>query len=171
MPTRLEVVRPSDAPLLAALKIQTFIDTYGSDNEPEHVDDHLAREFSPEAITRTLEHPESTTWWCVDDGTPVGFLKLNRGSAQTVTGHDDGLEIEQIYVRTACHGRGFGRLLLDHATETARKDRSPFVWLGVWEHNRNAKAVYEHVGFVQTGEHTFLFGNVKQRDLIMRLYV
>ena len=36
------MVRPSDAPRLATLKIQTFTDTYGPDNEPEHVEDHLA---------------------------------------------------------------------------------------------------------------------------------
>jgi hypothetical protein len=36
------------------------------------------------------------------DGTaPVGHLTLNCGAAQTEPGLDDGLEIEQLYVRTA----------------------------------------------------------------------
>ena len=58
---------------------------------------------------------------------------------------------------------------MERAIATARQEGFPFVWLGVWEHNRRALAVYEHLGFSVIGDHTFLFGDEEQRDLLMRL--
>ena len=81
----------------------------------------------------------------------------------------DGLEVEQIYVIGTHHGRRLGSRLLQHAIDTARAEGLPFIWLGVWEHNHKALAVYEHLGFVPIGDHTFLFGDEEQRDVLMRL--
>lgn len=164
----LEVVDPEDAGALAALKAETFVETFAEDNDPDHVRAHVAREFTAEAVRPSLEDDATTTWWLIDDDVPVGFLKVNRGRTQTEPGLDDGLEVEQIYVLAAHHGRGHGRRLLDHALDTARAEGFPFIWLGVWEHNRRAMAVYEHLGFVPFGDHTFLFGDEEQRDVLMR---
>lgn len=169
MPIELDVVAPDDAAALAGLKAETFVETFAAANDPVHVRDHVAREFTAEAVRRSLQDDDSTTWWLIDDGAPVGFLKVNRGRAQTEPGLDDGLEVEQIYVRATRHGRGHGKRLLEHAIRTARAEGCPFIWLGVWEHNDRAIAVYEHLGFVPFGDHTFLFGSEEQRDVLMRL--
>lgn len=168
MPIEPQLVDPEDAAALAALKAETFVETFGADNDPAHVAAHLARAFTPEVVRRTLEDPASTTWWLVEDGTPIGYLKVNRGEAQTEPDLDDGLEVEQVYVLAAHHGRGLGGRLLDHAVEVARAEGYPSIWLGVWEHNRRALEVYEHRGYVPIGDHTFLFGDEEQRDVLMR---
>jgi len=165
----MELASPEDAAGLARLKAATFIETFAQDNAPEHVQAHVAREFTAEAVKRTLEDERSTTWWLLDDGVPVGFLKVNRGEAQTEPHLRDGLEIEQIYVLATHHGRRLGSLLMEHAITTARDEGYPYIWLGVWEHNHKALAVYEHLGFFAIGDHTFLFGDEEQRDLLMRL--
>lgn len=171
MPIELVVVDPGDAGTLAALKAQTFVETFAADNDPDHVQAHLAREFTAEAVRPTLGRDDTTTWWLRDEGVAVGYLKVNRGAAQTEPGFDDGLEVEQVYVLASQHGRGHGGRLLEHAVQTARDEGFPFIWLGVWEHNRRAIAVYEHKGYVPIGDHTFLFGDEEQRDLLMRLDV
>lgn len=168
MSIELEVVRPEDAGALAKLKAETFAETFAEANDPAHVQAHLAREFTPEAVERTLEDERSTTSWLLDDGRPVGFLKVNRGDAQTEPNLADGLEVEQIYVLARHHGRGLGSRLMECAIGTARTEGIPFIWLGVWENNHKAIAVYQHVGFVPIGDHTFLFGNEEQRDVLMR---
>jgi diamine N-acetyltransferase len=168
VPIELEVVGPDDAGRLAELKAETFVETFAEGNDPDHVQAHVTREFTAEAVRRSLEHDDSTTWWLIDDGLPVGFLKVNRGHAQTESGLSDGLEVEQVYVRAAHHGRAHGSRLIEHAVDTARAEGYRFIWLGVWEHNRKAIAVYEHLGFVPIGDHTFLFGNDEQRDVLMR---
>ncbi|MGK2948348.1 MAG: GNAT family N-acetyltransferase [Acidimicrobiales bacterium] len=168
MPTTLEIVDPDDAAELAKLKADTFVEAFANGNDRDHLQAHVAREFTAEAVERTLEHPGSTTWWLIEDGVPVAFLKVNRGDAQTETGLSDGLEVEQIYVQAAHHGRGHGGRLIEHVMTTARAEGYPFIWLGVWEHNRKAIEVYEHLGFVPIGAHTFRFGNEDQRDVLMR---
>ena len=74
--------------------------------------------------------------------TRVGYLKVNRGSAQTVPNLTEGLEVEQVYVRSSHQGRGLGGRLLDLADETARAHRLGYVWLGVWEHNTKAISLH-----------------------------
>lgn len=165
----LELVSPERAADLATLKAATFVETFAEDNDPKHVQAHVAREFTAAAVRRTLEDERSTTWWLLDHGVPVGFLKVIRGGAQTEPDLDDGLEVEQIYVLGSHHGQRLGGRLMEHAISTARQARFPFVWLGVWENNHRAQAVYEHFGFFLIGDHTFVFGDEEQRDLLMRL--
>lgn len=165
----LELVHPRSAAALAKLKAETFVETFAAENDPVHVEAHLDRAFSPAAVERSLSDERSTTWWLLDDGVPVGFVKVNRGDAQTEPGLDDGLEVEQIYVRSSHHGQGLGRRLLEHAIQIARAEGSAFTWLGVWERNHRAIAVYERFGFVPFGDHVFLFGDEEQRDVLMRL--
>jgi ribosomal protein S18 acetylase RimI-like enzyme len=165
----MEPVSPERAADLADLKAATFIETFAADNDPDQVRAHVAREFTPEAVRRSLEDERCSTWWLLDEATPVGFVKVNRGEAQTESHLREGLEVEQIYVLASRHGQRLGGRLMEQAIATARHERFPFVWLGVWEHNRRALAVYEHLGFSVIGDHTFLFGHEEQRDLLMRL--
>ena len=169
MSIELELVSPERAADLARLKAVTFVETFAEDNDPRHVQAHVAREFTAEAVRRTLEDERSTTWWLLDRGVPIGFVRVNRGGAQTEPGLDDGLEVEQIYILAGHHGRRLGGRLMEHAITTARQEGFPFIWLGVWENNRKALAVYEYLGFFVIGDHTFLFGDDEQRDLLMRL--
>ena len=165
----LEPVSPERAADLADLKAATFVEAFAADNDPKHVQAHVARAFTPEAVRRSLEDGRCSTWWLLDGATPVGFVKVNRGEAQTEPHLHEGLEVEQIYVRASHHGRRLGGRLMDTAIDTARQERFAFIWLGAWEHNHKALAVYEHLGFVVIGDHPFLFGDEEQRDLLMRL--
>ncbi len=165
----LELVEPGCAAALAALKSDTFVETFGPENDADQVREHVDRHFTSDAVRRSLGEAGTTTWWLVDGGVPIGYLKVNRGDAQTEPDLADGLEVEQLYVRAEHHGRGLGGRLLEHAISTARDEGFPFVWLGVWERNQRAVAVYEHLGFTAFGDHTFLFGDEEQRDVLMRL--
>jgi ribosomal protein S18 acetylase RimI-like enzyme len=41
------------------------------------------------------------------------------------------------------------------------------LWLGVWERNPRAIAFYAKCGFVDVGEHAFIFGTEEQTDRVM----
>lgn len=47
----------------------------------------------------------------------------------------------------------------------ASADGADVAWLGVWERNPRAIAFYAKVGFLEVGEHTFVLGRDRQRDL------
>ena len=166
-----EVAKPSVAAAeqLAILKADTFRESFAAGNDPAALAMHIERAFSVEAVVAQLADPDCETTWILDGTEPVAYLKLNRGSAQTEPGLESGLEVEQIYVRKAHHGRGLGGLLLDLAVETARRDAFGFVWLGVWEQNHNAISLYLHRGFKVFDNHVFMFGTEPQTDLMMRL--
>jgi diamine N-acetyltransferase len=160
---------PGDAAALAQLKVDTFLETYAANNHPGELAAHTARAFDPAAIAEQIADTRCITLWLLDEGRPVGYLKLNTGDAQTVEGLSDGLEVEQLYVRASHLGQGLGAVLLSRATEAARELGLSYVWLGVWEKNHKAIAFYEHTGFEPFDEHVFLFGDEEQRDLLMRL--
>lgn len=157
-----------DAARLARLKAETFSEAFADANAPEELAAHVARSFDPDVIAGQLADARTDTWWVLDAGIPVGYLKVNRGTAQTVSDLTDGLEVEQVYIRRSHQGRGLGRRLLDLADETARGHGLGYVWLGVWEHNTDAISLYRRRGFRVFGEHVFMFGNEAQRDLLMR---
>jgi len=153
---------------LARLKAETFAEAFAEANAAEELAAHIARSYDPGVIAGQLADERCDTWWVLDAGFPVGYLKVNRGSAQTVPNLTDGLEVEQAYVRSSHQSRGLGGRLLDLAEESARAHRLGYVWLGVWEHNTGAIQLYRRRGFVVFGEHIFMFGNEAQRDLLMR---
>ena len=159
----------ADAERLAALKTDTFIDSYAAGNDPAQLAAHIQRWLSVEAVAAQLADPDCETTWILDGTEPVGYLKLNRGRAQTVPGLEAGLEVEQVYVRKSHHGLGLGGQLLDLAVETARRESFGFVWLGVWQRNENAISLYLHRGYQVFDEHVFMFGLEAQTDLLMRL--
>lgn len=157
------------AAALAALKADTFSETYGAANDPAVLAAHVARAFAVDAISAELLDPGCETTWVLDDGRPVGYVKVNYGTAQTVPGLRDGLELEQVYVLASHHGQGLGGQLLDLAAEKARERGLTYLWLGVWEHNANAISLYRHRGYEEFDQHVFMFGNEEQRDVLMRL--
>lgn len=154
---------------LAALKADTFSDAFAAENNPAELAAHLERAFSVEAITAQLSDPNCDTTWVLDGTEPVGYMKLNRGPAQTVSGLDSGLELEQIYIKSTHHGLGLGGRLMDLAVQAARRESLGFLWLGVWERNEKAISMYLHYGFHVFGDHVFMFGSDPQTDLLMRL--
>lgn len=76
-----------------------------------------------------------------DDGTVVGF-SLYRTIA-------DDAELLLLAVTPGAQGRGFGRLLLDHFVEAAKKNGAERIHLEVRDGNDAIRA-YEAAGFVQS---------------------
>jgi ribosomal protein S18 acetylase RimI-like enzyme len=94
-------------------------------------------------------------------------MKFNVAAALTEDMGADSLEVERIYIRPAFKRRGLGKYLIEKAIETASAQGKKLIWLGVWEHNVNAIAFYEKMGFVHTGSHSFFMGDDEQTDFIM----
>lgn len=45
------------------------------------------------------------------------------------------------------------------------------IWLGVWENNAPAIALYRRLGFRPVGMHTFTLGNDPQHDVVMSMSI
>ena len=129
---------------------------------------HLDNHFTLEKLASEIQNRHSAFFFAVHECTPVGYLKLNQGSAQTVLSNDQAVEIERIYVDRLFKGRGIGKTFILKAEEFANASRAKYLWLGVWEHNEQAIRFYEKNGFVKFSHHIFKLGDDEQTDLILK---
>jgi len=156
-----------DVRTLQAISIETFSETFGSQNDPQHLEDYLNQSYKLEKLTGELERSDSFFYFIKSDEEIAGYLKLNIGEAQTEPTEGESLELERIYIRSAYQGTGLGKQLLEKTFEIAQAQGMEQVWLGVWEENHRALRFYRRFGFVQTGAHAFYMGEDKQIDLVL----
>ena len=168
-----EIVRAGITALqvLRDIGMQTFIESFSSQNTEENMRMYLGEKFSDESMTFELCNPGSLFFIAKNDGKTVGYLKLNTGNAQTDIADKHTMEIERIYVLQSMHGKRVGHSLLQTAIDEAQKTGVEFLWLGVWEHNEKAIQFYRKHGFEPFGTHVFMLGNDAQTDLLMKLHI
>lgn len=160
---------PADLDRLQRISRQTFAETFAGRNTDADMAKYLTERLCAERLAAELAERDSAFYFAQRGGAVIGYLKLNRGAAQTEPQHAGALEIERIYVLREFHGLKVGQLLYDKAMEVARRYDAPYIWLGVWEENPRAIAFYRKNGFCESGRHIFHLGDDKQTDLLMKL--
>lgn len=157
-----------DIQTLITVGKETFYETFADSNTEADMQKYLHDNFTEDRLGKELSNPESLFYIAWEGDTPIGYLKLNEGSAQTEIQDDISLEIERIYVKSAYHGKKVGQLLYDKAVEVALQKSKSSIWLGVWEENPKAIRFYEKNGFTAFDKHVFKMGNDEQTDIMMR---
>lgn len=158
----------ADLLLLQEISKRTFYDSFAALNTAENMKFHLDNHFTQEKLTAEILNRNSTFFFAVHEGTPVGYLKINQGIAQTVLPNDQAIEIERIYVDQLFKGSGIGKSFITKAEELANASGAKYLWLGVWEHNEQAIRFYEKNGFVKFSHHIFKLGDDEQTDLLLK---
>jgi len=158
----------ADLTTLQAIGRETFFETFAESNTEADMAQYLEHNFSLDALGSELANPDSEFFIAWLEGTAIGYLKVNRGTAQTEMQDDTTLEIERIYIKREYHGRQAGQILYEKALEVAMDYGKQAIWLGVWEHNPRAIKFYEKNGFKAFGKHIFKMGNDEQTDIIMK---
>jgi ribosomal protein S18 acetylase RimI-like enzyme len=158
-----------DLPALQMIGRKTFAETFAEGNSEENLANYLAEGFSAEKLSAELENKNSEFFFAERDSQVLGYLKVNTGDAQSEQQDPDALEIERIYVLQEFHGKEVGSLLYQQALSIAHERKSPYIWLGVWEHNPRAIRFYEKQGFVEFDQHIFQLGDDAQTDILMKL--
>lgn len=168
---------PDDAAAIAALGTAVFTATFeASGCTLEQLRAYLDESYTEAAISSTLASASHATMVALaspEKGTELlGFVLLNRASSAdepcVVSGaYPRPVELQRLYVALDSHGRGVGRALMAAAEALARREAFETMWLGVWEDNARAQALYRSLGYERIGEHMFDVGGDLQRDLIM----
>ena len=167
-PFTIQQVQLEDIPTLQQIARATFIEAFGPDNSQRNMDIYVAEAFNIQKIKSELTNPNSRFYFIKEGTTVIGYLKLNKETAQTESLEGSGIEIERIYVTGTHHGTGAGQVLMDKALKIARKENYDYIWLGVWERNPKAIRFYEKNGFTVFGKHIFLMVDDPQQDLLMK---
>ena len=160
----------ADLDQLQSISRTTFHETFAADNSEADMAHYLEHNLSASRLAQELVNPESRFYFAEDDdGNALGYLKTNTGAAQSEPQDPQALEIERIYVLSAHHGQGVGAALYRQARHDAEQQGAPYLWLGVWEHNRSALQFYQKHGFTAFASHTFTLGSDAQTDILMKL--
>lgn len=157
---KIEIVACDKDDLHAIQRIsrQTFSDTFDEYNTAENMNEFLDNAYSDEQLLQELNDVNSQFYIVKIDGDIAGYTKINF--------KDNEFELERIYVLQAYQKSGLGKLLLDHAISSAKLLHCDHIILGVWEHNENALAFYQKMGFKRIGQHVFKLGQDDQTDYI-----
>jgi ribosomal protein S18 acetylase RimI-like enzyme len=168
--TDIQVIKATaeDLNIIQLIGKETFFETFAESNTAADMNKYLEDNFSESKLRIELHNPDSLFFIAWDNESPVGYLKLNSGRAQTEQEDDNALEIERIYVKSSHHGKKVGQRLYEKAIEIAEQHHNTYVWLGVWEKNLRAIRFYEKNGFTAFNTHVFKMGNDEQIDIMMK---
>jgi len=158
-----------DVKVLQQLCRQTFAETFQEQNTEEDLNKFLDEAYALPILEKEIADEDSKIFLAYgDQGHAIGYLKINRGAAQTEEGYDNSLEIQRIYMLKEAKGQGVGSKFMQLAEEQAKAWGLSYVWLGVWEHNYAAQKFYTGKGFEKFSQHVFVVGEDAQTDFLMK---
>ncbi len=166
---KIERVTISHIKKLQEIGRQTFSETFSAGNTEENMKKYLEEGFSEERLSSELDDPNTEFYFATLENVVIGYLKLNFGASQTELKDEGALEIERIYVLKDFHGKSVGQVLYNQAIDIAKRNKSKYVWLGVWEENPRAISFYKKNGFLEFDKHIFKLGEDEQTDIMMKM--
>lgn len=164
----LDVVTLKNIDALQKISIETFSDTFGTENSNEDLEKYLHSTYNKQRLIKENNDPHTNFQLISYKHELAGYIKLNENSAQTELKDDNALEVERIYILNTFQRLGLGHYLINYAINQAKIKQKDYIWLGVWEYNLDAIHFYEKQGFKSFSEHTFYLGDDKQRDILMK---
>jgi diamine N-acetyltransferase len=159
--------RHADASALAEFAARIFVETFGADNHPSDLAEHLARSYGVIQQGRELADPAYITIVAEDLDDLAAFAQIRRSAAPACVKSHAPVELYRFYVDTRWHGRGLARRLMTGVHEAARELGGASIWLSVWERNPRAIAFYSKCGFSDVGATDFFVGADRQTDRVM----
>ena len=164
-------IRPcstNDLDELQNIGYETYDETFRSMNSPETMDKYLQESFNKNKLLAELKNKDCIFYFLYAENKLAGYLKVNDGPAQSDINDPESIEVERIYIKRSYKGKGLGKKLMNFALQLAVEMKKKYVWLGVWEKNRNAISFYKKSGFREAGQHSFRMGDELQNDLILK---
>jgi ribosomal protein S18 acetylase RimI-like enzyme len=157
-----------DAEMLSAFAARVFIETFGDENDPDDLRDHVESTYGVALQSEEIRDRDTATLLVERGDALIGYAQICRKRVPPGVAGANPIEIYRFYVDHSAHGTGVARTLMAAAFAQAREWDADVVWLGVWEHNPRAMAFYRKFGFVDVGSLDFYVGPDRQTD---RIYV
>lgn len=131
---------------------------------PEQIDYMLARGYSHAALAPFVTDPTRGLALAERMGKALGFAAWYP-PAEPAT-----MKLDKLYVLPRLHGRGIGRMLIDHVAHAARRSGCRTLTLNVNRNNAGAIRAYERCGFaiVQSGDFPIGNGFVMEDYIMVR---
>lgn len=167
MPLEITPATQADCESIARLAAKTFTDTFGHLYRPENLLHHLLHKYSAAFFEEALVKGDTLLLAKCDDQL-IGYAKLGQVELPLAAPPPRGaLEIQRVYIDHAFHGHGFGKALMLHLLALPHVAHAPALYLGVWEENLRAQALYASHGFKPVGKYLYQVGDQYDQEIIM----
>jgi len=157
----------ADSGVLSDLFRRTFVETFGHLYRTEDLEAFLAP-LDEAGWRRELEDAACQVRLAEADGQAVGFAKLGP-LGLPVQPEGAALELKQLYLLKAWHGRGIAPVLMDWTLDAARRSGAEALYLSVWSENHRARRFYARYGFTFVAPYAFMVGAQADEDEIWML--
>ncbi len=160
-----------DEHALALVGAATFLETFAGVLGGRDIISHCSSAHTIEKYGSWLKDSRCALWLVEHspDGAPIGYCVLSPSDLPVPDPSPNDVELKRIYVLSKFRGAGIGRHLVERVRDRARETGACRLLLGVYAHNRDARAFYERVGFVQVGTRKFVVGERAYDDVVMAL--
>ena len=131
-----------DTQAIAHLSIQTFRDTFATEDNESDIAAYLKTACSIEQIEQELADERNTFLLAIapPSTAPIGYAKLRTGTSEPCVKATNPIELERLYVDKSAIGCGIGSKLMQDCLKRANKLNHDIIWLGVWENNPEPSA-------------------------------
>lgn len=146
---------PTDLATVREIGIASYIAHFGELwlNQQE-LQTFLAKDFSAEALRRSLQNNQTRWLLAYENDLPIGFAKLNLNGLLAATA-STGAELQKIYFLPGFAGRGYGERLYAEVQRQAIEQRQTLLWLDVLKNNVAAQRFYQRQGMTIVGEESY----------------
>lgn len=146
---------PADLAAVREIGITSYVAHFGElwQNSQE-LQAFLAKDFSVEALRRSLQNRQTRWLLAYEDDKPTGFAKLNLDSLLAATA-TTGAELQKIYFLPGFAGRGYGERLYAEVQRQAVEQQQQLLWLDVLKSNVAAQRFYQRQGMMIVGEDSY----------------
>ena len=162
----------ADANKLAELGASSFVDAFGSLYSVADLASFLDQAYSVEALTADLNNPDRLFRIAEEDEVMVGYCKLglDYGFDYDLAGRK-GMELKQLYLRSAATGKGVGSAFMTWALDEARTRRFDAVILSVYSGNVAGQRFYDRHGFTKWDDTYFMVGGQRDDEYLYGLWL
>jgi ribosomal protein S18 acetylase RimI-like enzyme len=157
-----------DLEILVNISRETFVTAFEKNNNAEDFWDYINKAFDEDVIIEELLDSNSDFYFVYLKNVLVGYFKLNKNDAQSEKFAQSSIELQRVYVLKDFQNQGIGKHILLKVITIAKLNKVKFLWLGVWQENKNAVRFYEFYGFKKFGTHPYYIGKDKQTDWLMK---
>jgi ribosomal protein S18 acetylase RimI-like enzyme len=158
--------RPEDAPALAKMAADSFVETFGHLYRQEDLDSFLRDAFGPDGLPAQVGDPAYRIRVATEDGAIVGFCKVGACTLPSPPVPAGAAELKQLYLLKPWHGSGVAQALMEWAIAEARESGAAHMALSVYSDNHRARRFYARYGLVEIGANVFMVGEQADDDRI-----
>jgi ribosomal protein S18 acetylase RimI-like enzyme len=157
-----------DLPKLRNLAISVFTITFEKANNPDDFKAFMDEAYSEAQMRKELAEPGAVYLIAEDGDQFAGYARVRENNEVDQYLGPNHLELQRLYADIPWQGKGVAKALMDACEKIARDRGKDWIWLGVWEHNPKAQHYYTKHGYERFSEHSFMLGNDKQTDWLMK---